>query len=220
MEWYEEFRAYARAFGSDEVAAVLLRDGEREWIAWPAQTVEGLTFTMSADAILSAVSAEDLQHVVGWVHSHPMGMSPDPSGTDDIQIREMARDMGGNVAEMWIFGGHDYRTISITQAVLVGSMVFVADMEMLRIPVEATPHDDAATAFYKASRPVAPAPSLVPARYDMFPKWDDDDIEKEAMGSDFCTYCLRHTADAPGMLCNDCDDMMLGHAGGIDWAVD
>lgn len=205
MEWHTEFRAYARAFGSDEVAAILLRNADREWLVWPEQTVEGLTFTLKADSLLSAVPADDLQHVVGWVHSHPLGMSPDPSRTDDDQIRELAIDLAGRIAEMWIFGGHDYGTWSVTKAVLVGNTIFTSDLETWRQPTENTPWDDAAHTFYNACRP--PAGILLPD----IPNIGEDD---------FCSWCLKDKDDPVSKLCNDCawDQDDAQHWQGHTWA--
>lgn len=198
MEWHEEFRAYARAFGKDEVAAILLRNGDREWIVWPTQTVEGLTFTLKADAILDDVPANDLQYVVGWVHSHPMGMNPNPSGTDEKQIRELAKDMAGAIAEMWIFGGHDYGTYSVTNAVHVHGMTFVSDTNTWYKRAPASQWDDDAEAFYKASMP-APKPSLgfVPSGT---PEW----WEKE-MGAS-CIWCFNEVKENRE-LCDTCMEL-------------
>lgn len=231
MEWHEEFKAYARAFGRDEVAAILLRDGEREWITWPAQKVEGLTFTLTSDAILDSVPADDLQHVVGWIHSHPMGLDPSPSGTDDGQIRELAKDLAGQVAEMWIFGGHDYRQYSITRGVHVNGQTFTSDTEHWQQGVTSTPWDEAAEKFYNESRPPVPLRQLLPtySRSATSPtgtygwaSWDDEDDEdigRESLMAELdqldqdgylpptygCVFCGRDEADYPDSLCNECD---------------
>lgn len=212
--WHEEFRAYARAFGEDEVAAILLRDGEREWLVWPAQTVEGLTFTLTADAILESVPGDDLQHVVGWVHSHPSGIAPSPSGTDDDQIRALAKDLAGGVAEMVIFGGHDYSLHSVTHAVLVGDRVFVSDTETWRQASAASKWDEQAKALYAASRPARPAigkwrPAGSGAWHGSS-VWDEGRAatanEMAALGSFTCPWCAAAEVNIEGELCGDCDD--------------
>jgi len=199
MEWHDEFKAYARAFGRDEVAAILLREEGVESLVWPEQMVEGLTFTLTADAILSSVPAERLQHVVGWVHSHPLGLDPDPSGTDDQQIRELASDFAGGVVEMHIFGGFDYSRVSVTRALQVGGIVFVSDTETTVRRAPATPFDERARAFREACQPVKPAATVGAWRgHDWQDPWEDDEEHT-------CPWCTKATVDDPGMLCGKCD---------------
>lgn len=212
MKWYNEFRAYARAFGKDEVAAILLRKEGKEWLVWPEQTVEGLTFTLTANGILDAVPVDDLQHVVGWVHSHPMGMTPTPSGTDKKQVRDAAKDLAGNVAEMWIFGGSDYSDMSVTSAVYVDGTAFVSDTKEFYIPAPPTEWDDAAKAFHEASRR-KPSTSAMPTYADWYARhaWEDEEDEDEYLhdykaGKYDCPWCLKiGVTDAYGSLCGECD---------------
>lgn len=212
MDWHEEFRAYARAFGKDEVAAILLRNEEREWLVWPEQIVEGLTFTLTADAILDNVDADNLQHVVGWVHSHPMGLSPEPSGTDDKQIRELARDFKGEIAEMVIFGGLDYCRVSTTQAVEVAGMVFLSDT-YTTVKRERTAWDETAAKFYEDSLPRAIVENLA---MPVFARAQDAEWEemRGAFDSRYyppsgqdphqCPWCLD-SVESEGALCTSCD---------------
>lgn len=209
MHWHDEFRAYARAFGKDEVAAILLRnsDGE-EWLVWPKQVVEGLTFTLNADAILDSVPVDQMGHVVGWVHSHPMGLDPDPSSVDDDQIREFAIDAGGSIVEMVIFGGPDYRDISVTRALVADDEVFVSDTTIVSSRPK-TQWDDAAREFYEASRRPAVDASPIATHRAMSSAWSmaqwDDDVSGDQSLGHFCPMCCRHESDTPGMLCWDCE---------------
>jgi len=213
-QWHTEFRAYARAFGRDEVAAILLRKGDKEWLIWPPQTVEGLTFTLTASAILDHVPVDDLQYVVGWVHSHPMGMAPSPSGTDWDQIREYAKDVAGGIAEMVIFGGHDYSDVSVTRGVYMDGSVFLSDTETVSLKPPASPFDEAAVAFRAASEP-PPKPAWVPSGDYRIPLLPKATADPDAMGGYFCSWCQTGEADAPGLLCHACEleGQMYGEGG-------
>ena len=220
-EWHEEFRAYARAFGKDEVAAILLRSEEEgEWLLWPDQKVEGLTFTLTADSILASVPVEDLQHVVGWVHSHPMGMNPSPSGTDDTQIRELAKDLAGGIAEMWIFGGKYYELYSITRAITAQGFAFVTDTVTWQQSSPSSRWDEVAAQLYKASKPVYKStsigghrgysggnlgfsPPVGDASDEEWEKW----LMKDSKVLPECQLCQVVVSDGHE-LCWACDDQM------------
>lgn len=196
--WHEEFKAYARAFGKDEVAAILMRHEDKEWLIWPEQLTEGLTFTLTADAILEAVPVEHLAHVAGWVHSHPSGLDPTPSGTDNYQIRELARDLGGNTVDMVIFGGPDYTQVSTTSAMMHNGTIFLTDTKRSTYQM-ATKWDEAAAAFYKDSY-VAPAPVTAGSTY--LPTWGDVSEERE---NTVCMGCYQYKEDIRDNFCGECE---------------
>jgi hypothetical protein len=111
---------------------------------------------------------------------------------------------------MVIFGGHDYRRMSVTRGVLVGDEVFLSDTVTYCLDLEPTPWDEAAATFRKSAEPAPMAAALKGHAAYMGTPWRPMYGEKRdtpAMGADTfrCAWCSEYGAPSIGALCESCE---------------